>query len=401
MHDAIRTAALAYQPTDLPALHGKFLDAYGVAGWADLPATEPYLWRHLAYHLLAAGRRAELGATETSALLDYRYLRAKLEATDANALLADCDAYLAGGDDEPIRLLRSALELSAHVLAEDKGALAGQLVGRLMTWRKDNPKIRALTDQIVASVGGLYPADLDSRYATHEQAGGALLRTLAGHEDEVEGALALGDGRLLSWSADRTLRLWEEDRTPLAVLRGHEGVVRGALALGDGRLLSWSRDRTLRLWGEDGAPLAALEGHADWVFGALALGDGRLLSWGGRTLRLWGADGAPIDALEQDYYRGDRAAISAWAARHGYSLADLYPPEEIDPLMAGGRVAKVGRAALRLYHPQTGEHVHTFYGDAEFGTGPVVLDGGRIVAVGDKVGRVLILRWHSGDGAAS
>ena len=35
----------------------------------------------------------------------------------------------------------------------------------------------------------------------------------------------------------------------------------GALALEDGRLLSWSDDATLRLWGADGAPGPALEGH--------------------------------------------------------------------------------------------------------------------------------------------
>ncbi|RMF53527.1 MAG: toll/interleukin-1 receptor domain-containing protein, partial [Chloroflexota bacterium] len=52
LHDAIRSAALAHQPTDLPSLHRKFLDAYGVARWADLPPEEPYLWDHLAYHLI-------------------------------------------------------------------------------------------------------------------------------------------------------------------------------------------------------------------------------------------------------------------------------------------------------------------------------------------------------------
>ena len=77
---------------------------------------------------------------------------------------------------------------------------------------------------------------------------------------------------------------------PLATLEGHTDEVYGVLSLPDGRLLSWSTDRTLRLWDVgSGAPLATLEGHTDSVEGALTLPDGRLLSWsfGDNTLRLW------------------------------------------------------------------------------------------------------------------
>jgi len=37
----------------------------------------------------------------------------------------------------------------------------------------------------------------------------------------VNGALELRDGRLLSWSEDRTLRVWSAHREPLLVLEGH------------------------------------------------------------------------------------------------------------------------------------------------------------------------------------
>jgi hypothetical protein len=80
----------------------------------------------------------------------------------------------------------------------------------------------------------------------------------------VWGAVVLGDGRFLSWagglsSTDNTLRLWASDGAPLAVLAGHTNRVNGALALSDGRLLSWSEDGTLRLWAADGASLAVLD----------------------------------------------------------------------------------------------------------------------------------------------
>ncbi|HPA17496.1 MAG TPA: DUF4062 domain-containing protein, partial [Verrucomicrobiae bacterium] len=88
------------------------------------------------------------------------------------------------------------------------------------------------------------------------------LTVMEGHAGWVNSALALPGGRILSWSRDNTLRLWDGGSgAPLAVLERHVGNVRGALALGDDRLLSWSEDATLRLWdGRSGAPLAVLEG---------------------------------------------------------------------------------------------------------------------------------------------
>ena len=119
---------------------------------------------------------------------------------------------------------------------------------------------------------------------------GACLTTLQGHTDGVWGALALADGRLLSWSADKTLRIWESHSGMcLAILEGHTSRIAGALLLADGRVLSWSPDKTLRIWdSHSGACLTTLEGHADEIAGALLLADGRVLSWSpDKTLRIW------------------------------------------------------------------------------------------------------------------
>jgi WD40 repeat protein len=136
---------------------------------------------------------------------------------------------------------------------------------------------------------------------------------LEGHTSRVDGALALSDGRLLSWSwDDKTLRLWDgQSEACLAVLKGHTDHVRGALELRDGRLLSWSGDKTLRLWDDQsGVCLAVLEGHTEYILGALELSDGRLLSWSGddKTLRLWaGQSGACLAVLEGHTSRVDGA----------------------------------------------------------------------------------------------
>ena len=85
------------------------------------------------------------------------------------------------------------------------------------------------------------------------------------------GAVYSPDGkRILSWSPDKTLRLWDA-ATGAAIgepLR-HEGSVRGAIYSTDGkRILSWSEDKTLRLWdAKTGAAIGEPLPHEDRVYG--------------------------------------------------------------------------------------------------------------------------------------
>ena len=108
--------------------------------------------------------------------------------------------------------------------------------------------------------------------------------------------------RILSWSEDRTLRLWDAATdAPIGAPMKHEGSVYGALFAPDGRrILSWSEDRTLRLWdAATDAPIGAPMKHEGPVYGALFAPDKRrILSWSeDKTLRLWdAATGAPIGA---------------------------------------------------------------------------------------------------------
>ena len=128
---------------------------------------------------------------------------------------------------------------------------------------------------------------------------GNPLVTLKGHMGSIKGALLIHDGRILSWSGDKTLRLWDVGGKPLATLEGHTTQINGVLLMPNGRILSWSWDGTLRLWDIDGKPLATLLGHTIMLNGVLLTPDGRILSWSGdKTLRLWDVDGKPIATLE-------------------------------------------------------------------------------------------------------
>jgi WD40 repeat protein len=129
----------------------------------------------------------------------------------------------------------------------------------------------------------------------------AVRKVMLAHDDSVCGATALPDGRILSWSSDETVRLWDESGALLATLKGHTAPVLHATLLGDGRILSWSEDASLRLWdGATGAPLATLVGHSGPASAAFVLTDGRILSWseGDGSIRTWdGATGKPIATL--------------------------------------------------------------------------------------------------------
>jgi hypothetical protein len=61
LHDVIRTYLCEGQ-TDLAARHRHFLARYALTRWTDLPPDEPYLWDHLAYHLIEAHQLDQLAA---------------------------------------------------------------------------------------------------------------------------------------------------------------------------------------------------------------------------------------------------------------------------------------------------------------------------------------------------
>jgi hypothetical protein len=280
---SLHSVTLKYLKQTLPSAshaHARLLDA-----WGDPYALpDDYAWRYYAYHLIEAGRAHHLH----DLLLDFRWLQAKLDVTDTNALIADCDRLT---DDRAIWWVQRALTLSKNALAMDTRLLAGQLLGRLRAVT-DEPNIARLR----ASVQDQNLLQLLSPRIVLAQAGGAALAVFQGHNRAVTDVLELVDGTLLSWSwGDGTLRRWDINGTVLAVFQGHNRAVTGALELVDGTLLSWSEDSTLRRWDTNGQTLTVFQGHTEGVEGALKFEDGTLLSWSrDGTLRRWDADGQTL-----------------------------------------------------------------------------------------------------------
>jgi len=193
--------------------------------------------------------------------------------------------------------------------------------------------------------GRLLTWSFDSTLRRWERGSGARLAVLRGHADAywVNGGLELADGRLLSWADDCELRLWDgRSGTCLAVLEGHTDQVNGGLELADGRLLSRADDGALRVWdSRSGACLSVLEGHTPYVEGVVELGESRLLSWSmNETLQLW--DSHSGECLE--------VVIEEQAARQHSDYLRAREKALNQGRIAGDFVAETSARTARLRH---------------------------------------------------
>ncbi|MCL4253442.1 MAG: WD40 repeat domain-containing protein [Anaerolineae bacterium] len=272
---------------------------------------------------------------------DYVTIESRLNETDIFTLIAECDAILAENPTEFMRLLRSALSLSAHVLEHDKTALASQLAGRLYHHYESNADVRLFVDSIIPPKNSLYP--IRNGYDPLLPAGGMLVRIMK-HGISLMGVKELSNGNILTWDRDNTLRIWRSDGRLINILTGHQeyiysvivlqndtilswdtygltrlwdsdgrlmkmlheaqskrvvGCIKGAIELTNGHILSWYHDsNVLQLWDENGEKLAELVGHTAFVSQAQSLPDGRILSWADDyTVRLWDGDGNLLKTL--------------------------------------------------------------------------------------------------------
>src|SRR6266568_512197 len=288
LHDVIRNYLQQVVGDELPALHARLLDIYALKHWADLPHDEPYLWDHLAGHLVAAGRLEQLVAT----VKDLRYLANKT-LIKHNAYVAEADLALAEQqvpNDEPLRLLTRNFANMGHLLnrCSTYQEIAPVLHGRLV-------HLQALSDLCKAFEPDIPRPYLANWHSLPDLPNPSLIRTLSGHTSYVWGGAFSPLGNfIVSASSDLTLKVWdartgEEQRT----LRGHTASVRGCTFSPDGNsIVSASNDGTLKVWDvHTGEERRTLRGHTDWVTGCAIspAGDFIVSASSDNTLKLWDA----------------------------------------------------------------------------------------------------------------
>jgi APAF-1 helical domain len=200
LHDVFRAylAGQLGQPAAAVA-HARLVDSWGDP--RRLP--DAYAWRWIGYHLVGAGRTAELRLL----LTDFDWLQAKLDATGIALLLSDfaLASVPEASESEPVplRLVYEVVRLSAYVLAQDRTQLAGQLCGR--PGGRIEEEIRRLLERARAWRGAPW---LQPLTASLLAPGGPLLHTLT-HRSEVEAVAVSVDWReLVSGAKDGTVKVW-------------------------------------------------------------------------------------------------------------------------------------------------------------------------------------------------
>jgi len=293
LHDMQRRY-LQRQATDMPALHRQWLEAYkaqcsppadktATYNWANGP-DDGYFFQQLTFHLQGAGQQAELERL----LSDFNWLQVKLNKTDANRLIADYDRLDLAERHDFLRLIQDSIRLSAHVIAEDKGQLAAQLLGRLLAF--EDRKLQGLIHQAQAWQGATWLRPLT---ASLTPPGGPLIRTLIGHKGWVGDVVVTPNGRyILSASRDKTVKVWElETGLEIRTFSGHEGYVDSVTVTPDSHLaLSGAYDRTVKVWEiNSGRLIQTFSGHQDIVGDIAVTPDGRFAlscSWD-KTVKVW------------------------------------------------------------------------------------------------------------------
>jgi len=142
---------------------------------------------------------------------------------------------------------------------------------------------------------------------------------LDGHSQTMTGALFFLTDRVVTWSVDETLRLWDlstvetlnTTKSPVAgssLIPCNDGYgeqhvewVRGATTIQNGEVVSWAYDHSLRVWNPNtGETKFVLCGHRGWVMGVLEVAGHRLVSWSADCdVMIWDSrDGSQIETLK-------------------------------------------------------------------------------------------------------
>ncbi|MGH9766885.1 MAG: NB-ARC domain-containing protein [Blastocatellia bacterium] len=211
LHDVIRKYLIEQQRDRLPEIHAQLLDALHPGApaprrpvWSEMPDDEPYLWDHLAFHLIGAGRGDELVAT----VKDWRYLAKKTLLKKSLSVEGDLvKAEEIAPADDPLRTLRRNYVNSGHLFNHCE---TGKEVNETIFVRLQHlNELKTMPREMAQSLDRPYVAQ---QSALPDLPHPALIRTLEGHSAYVSGCAFSHDSKLIvSASADRTLKVWDAE----------------------------------------------------------------------------------------------------------------------------------------------------------------------------------------------
>ncbi|HRP23042.1 MAG TPA: TIR domain-containing protein [Thauera sp.] len=246
---------------------------------------------------------------------------------------------------------------------------------------------------------------------------GAVLAELSGHQSTVRQAAFSPDGALVLTVSDedRDVRIWRADGSLALQLTGYR-----AQWVGDGhRLLVAASDGSVRLWNAvDGRKEATLQGHSGWIHGIAVSGDGRYAVTVGRdgTAHIWDLDGGIAAGVLRGHDRsvevvaispdgGRVATFDEGGAGRLWTLPDGKPLAQLDGHSErveqavwerhGDLIATASRDhTVRVWDAGAGRAIHVLSGHVDHVTALAWSPDGNRLATGSDDGTARI--WGTG-----
>ena len=232
-------------------------------------------------------------------LTDFDFLESRLYLFGVEYLLNDyeeamhSDAWISGEKLKTLKFIQGAIELSSHILVEDKTQLAEQLWGRLLSF--EIPEIQQMLQQ---AKSWKVTSWLRPIAPSLTPPGGRLLRTFTGHSGWVNAIVVTSGGMVISGSSDNTLKVWNpETGKEISTITGHAARIRAIALLDDKWVISGSDDFTIKVWDlETTEELVTLTGHTRAVRAVAALSDGRVISGSSdNTIKVWNLETQKVE----------------------------------------------------------------------------------------------------------
>jgi WD40 repeat protein len=375
LHDIVHAYLRREVGEGLATLHGQLLDAYELKRWAEISSDEPYLWDHLAEHLVSAGRVESLVAT----VKDVGYLTKKtricsIYATEADLAMAESAAPA----DTSLRVLKRSFVSVDYLLnrCETLYDFAAVLHSRLVHQDELSDLCHALEQELPRPF-------LTSWRPLPDLPHPALIRTLQGHTGSVTGcAISPTGDYVVSTSEDGTLKVWDASTGQQRLtLRGHIGPVTGCAINSTGDVIvSASRDNTLKVWdAHTGEERLTLGGHTGPVNGCAVspIGDVIVSASSDKTLKVW------------DMHTGTQRLTLQGHIRPVLSCA-------INP--AGDMiVSAAAEHTLKVWDAHTGEERLTLRGHGGYVWSCTVSPVGDVIVSASDDGGLKVWDAHSGE----
>ncbi|GHO98480.1 hypothetical protein KSF_085280 [Reticulibacter mediterranei] len=362
LHDVLRNYLQQMATAHVTSFHHAFLNAYHLPTWGDLSLEEPYLWKHLFFHLKAADRIPELLIIAHN----FHYLTKKAFLLGSHTIEIDLqEAITLAPHDQSLMLLHTRIAQIGHLMNYDDVLSNTQCL--FLSYLCDLEHYREQCAILEKHIEGVY---VKACYTLATSFPSMFYRTLSVHMEAVNGCTISADGKfIVSASDDPTLIIWSRENGEIVrTLRGHTDKVNGCAISADGKfIVSASDDCTLRVWNrENGEIVHTLQRHTAKVNGCAISADGRWIvsASDDRTLRVWNREnGEVVRTLQRHTAKVNGCAISA-DGKFIVSVSD--------------------DCTLRVWNRENGEIVRTLRGHtAKINGCAISADGKFIVSASD------------------